>query len=152
MSPMNQYEIFYSAFTLERSVHEVPTKWKCEMENGQLITHSGSVECFGVGVWKRKMCQDEIQHNELHVLCNYEPTTPQNEESLCKELFFLPSSWHYYDNTFISALVAGAVFSTEKPLQNLDNSSTMEPTRQSSHLSREINRKQLRRWVSIMET
>lgn len=37
---------------------------------------------------------------------------------VCKELFFLPSSLHYYDNTFISASVASAVFSTEKPLQH----------------------------------
>lgn len=92
---------------------------------------------------KEKMCQDGIQQNELHVLCHYEPTTLRNEESLCKELFSLPSCWHYYDNTFISALVADAVFSTEKPLQNLDNSNTMEPTRQSLHLNREIDGKQL---------
>lgn len=60
------------------------------------------------------MPQDEMRRNELRVLCNYEPTL-QNEESLCGELFFLPSSLHYYDNMFISALVAGAVFSTGKP-------------------------------------
>lgn len=66
---------------------------------------------------KEKMCQEEIRCNVSFVLCNYEPTL-QNEESLCKELFFLPSSLHYYDNTFISALVASAVFSSEKPLQH----------------------------------
>lgn len=63
------------------------------------------------------MSRGKIQCNESYVLCNYEPTL-QNEESLCKELFFLPSSLHYYDNTFISTLVASAVFSTEKPLQH----------------------------------
>lgn len=101
---------------------------------------------------KEKMCQDGIQHNELYGLCHYEPTTPQNEESLCKELFSLTSCWHYYDNTFIRAFVAGAVFSTEKPLQNLDNSNTMEPTRLSLHLNREIDRKQRRHWVMEMST
>lgn len=99
------------------------------------------------------MCQNEIQHNELHMLCNYEPATLQNEESLCKELFFLPSSWHYYDNMFISALVASAVFSSKKPLQKFDNSSSMEPTRQNSHLNKEIDRKKARAdLVNIMET
>lgn len=63
------------------------------------------------------MCEDKIRCNELHVLCNYEPTL-QNEESLCEELFFLPSSLYYYDNTFITAVLAGAVFSNEKPLQH----------------------------------
>lgn len=146
---MSQSEIFCSVYSLDRSVHGVLAKWKCEME----MTGDYSLK-HRWGLWfrglKSKMCQDEILRNELHVLCNYEPTL-QNEEPLCKELFFLPSSLHYYDNTFISALVAAAVFSTEKPLQHWDNSSTVEPTRQSLHLSREINRKEHQRWVSIRE-
>lgn len=51
------------------------------------------------------------------MLLNYEEAL-QNDQSLCEELFFLPSALHYYDNMFISAVVARAVFSTEKLLQN----------------------------------
>lgn len=91
---------------------------------------------------KKKTRREEIQCNELHALCrpNYELTL-QNEESLYEELFSLPSSLHFYDNTFISALVASAVFSTEKPLQLWENSSTVEPIRQSVYVSRKIDRK-----------
>ncbi len=120
-------------------------KWK-----SRAITHSSTFWGLFFRGLKEKMCQDETRRSELHVLRNYEPTL-QSEESLCKELFFLPSSLHYYDNTFISALVAGAVFSSEKPLQHWDNSSSVEPTRQSLHLSREINRKQPLRWVNLTE-
>lgn len=67
------------------------------------------------------------------MLLNYEEAL-QNDQSLCEELFFLPSALHYYDNMFISAVVARAVFSTEKLLQNWDNSSFVEPRRQSLNL------------------
>lgn len=149
MSPMTQSENFYSVYTLDKSVHEEPTKWKSKMEMTDYYSPNHRRELWLRGL-KEKMCKDEIRRNELHVLCNYEPTL-QDEECVCKELFFLPSSLHYYDNTFISALVASAVFSSEKPLQHWDNSSTVEPTRQSSHLSREINREHLLRWVSIRQ-
>lgn len=117
---------------------------KMEMQNGKWTADYSLRLCWLCWMlWlgserKKKMCQDEMQHNELHVLCNYEPTALQNEESLCKELFFLPSSWHYYDNMFISDLVASAVFSSKK---KFDNSSSMEPTRQNSYLNKEIYRK-----------
>ena len=65
--------------------------------------HSSIVVDFALG---KKMYQNG--YNKGHVLYNYEPTV-RNEESLCKELFSLPSFLHYYDNTFISAMVASAV-------------------------------------------
>lgn len=74
------------------------------------------------------------------MLYNYESTL-QNAASLYTELLFLLCSLHYYDNTFISTVVASAVFSTEKLLQHWDNSSFVEFVRQSLHLSGEINRK-----------
>lgn len=84
-----------------------------EMTDYSLKHHSG---LFFKGL-KEKTCQNEMQWNDSHVLLNYEEAL-QNEESLCKELFFLPSALHYYDNMFICAVVARAVFSTEKLLQN----------------------------------
>lgn len=83
---------------------------KCSMEltDYSLKHHSGL---------KEKTCQNEMQWNDSHMLLNYEEAL-QNDQSLCEELFFLPSALHYYDNMFISAVVARAVFSTEKLLQN----------------------------------
>lgn len=78
-----------------------------------------------IAIWQK--CIDSS-----HVLYNYEPTL-RNEESLCKELFFLPSFLHYYDNTFISAVPVSAVFRTEKLVQHQDNRSTVEPRMQSLH-------------------
>ena len=109
----------------------------------QYGNQSSIIEDFGSE--KENMRQSEYN---WHALYNYESTL-WNEESLCEELFFLPSFLHYYDNTFISAVVASTVFCTENLLQHQDNSSFVELRKHidNLHLSREINSKKC--WVSI---